>query len=660
MGVREFMKMFTKIVSLSLLFLLTAALYAETCVVTSPQELVRVKINAGKQLTWSVSFDNKTVLKTSRLGLAFKNQAPCGEVKIAGTKTEMINKTWKNRFSKKNVYVDRCLETTIDLEEVSAPNRKFSIIVRAYDDGLALRYFVPKQKGFDSWVLTDDLTEYAFEGDWDCWPSDHKKFNTSQEKHFPKMKLSGIKAESAVICPLVVSSEKFGYCALTEADLIDYAGMQFAAASKANTLKLRLTPRRDGNGAVVGNAPLRSPWRVMLLGKKPVDLINNSGIILNVSTPCVLTDTDWIQPGASSWDWWSEGNLVLNTDTFKQRVDLSAKFGWKYTTLDDPWYFNSYNVKKPGVQVDTTKGCGTIDIPEAIRYANSKGVGIFVWMHYKDLITCTREKTFAAYEKWGIKGIKIDFMDSDCQEMVQWLNETVAMCAKHHLMVNYHGMYKPVGFERTYPNQITREGILGNEYNKFSKLVTTGHCATLPFTRYLCGPGDFTPGGFLNVQPENFKTQKHLTTPPCLEQGTRAHALAMCLVVDSPILTICDRPENYKNQPGADLLKDIPAVWDASTALDGQIGEFYLVSRRSGDKFYAAAITNENARELTLPLSFLKAGKNYSAVIYADAPESDQMATKLAISKKTVKAGDVLSIKMVRNGGWSAVFTPEK
>lgn len=654
------MRIFTKAVSLLILFLGSAALYAETCVVTSPQELVRVKIDAGKKLSWSVSFDKKTVLKPSRLGLAFKDQAPLGEVKIVNTKTEMINKTWNNRFSKKSVYVDRCLETVIDLEEVSAPNRKLSIIVRAYDDGLAFRYVIPKQKGFDNFVLTEDLTEFTFSGDWDCWPSDQKKFNTSQEKHFPKQKLSEIKKDAFVICPLTIHSETFGYCALTEADLLDWSGMQFAAAKTANTLKLRLTPRQDGNGLVTGKAPLKSTWRVMLLGKKPVDLINNSGIILNVSTPCVLTDTDWIQPGPSSWDWWSEGNIVLNTDTFKARVDLAAELGWKYTTLDDPWYFNSYNVRKPGVQVDTTKGCGTIDIPEAIRYANSKGIGIFVWMHYKDLITCTREKTFAAYEKWGIKGIKIDFMDSDCQEMVQWLNETVVMCAKHHLMVNYHGMYKPVGFERTYPNQITREGILGNEYNKFSKLVTTEHCATLPFTRYLCGPGDFTPGGFLNVQPENFKTQKKLSIPPCLEQGTRAHALAMCLVVDSPILTICDRPENYKNQPSAELLKNIPAVWDNTTALDGQIGEYYLVCRQAGDKFYAAAITNENARELTLPLSFLKAGQTYTATIYADAPESNKDAEKIDLSTRKVKAGDTLSIKMVRNGGWSAVFTVNK
>ena len=251
-------------------------------------------------------------------------------------------------------------------------------------------------------------------------------------------------------------------------------------------------------------------------------------------------------------------------------------------------------------------------------------------------------------------------MDSDCQETVDWLLETVQMAAKHHLMVNYHGMYKPTGLERTWPNQITREGILGNEYNKFSKNITSEHCATLPFTRFLVGPGDFTPGGFINVQPENFSTQKKLQTPPCKEMGTRAHALAMCLITDSPILTICDMFKNYRNQPGSAFLKNLPAVWDETVAIDGEIGKYYLVTRRTGNVWYAAAITNEKGRDLTLSCKFLPEGKEYTAELYSDTPESAKEATKIAVTSQKVKSGDTLKIKMVRNGGWCVVFRPGK
>ncbi|MDO4574375.1 MAG: glycoside hydrolase family 97 protein [Planctomycetia bacterium] len=629
-----------------------AAVCESKCEVVSPQKKVTVNVCVGPTLTYDVSFDGEKVVLPSPLGLAFKDQTPLGAMEVVRVETTLIDKTWKNRFSKKSMYRDFCTEETITLREKGALGRMLTLVVRAYDDGVAFRYVLPEQKMKD-FVLADDLTQFVFGGDWDAFASDQGKFNTSQEKQFPKMKLSEIKKDAVVICPLVVQSPKF-CCAITEAELTSWAGMQFAHGDAENSIRLRLTPRNDGNGVVVAQTPAQSPWRVILLGKKPVDLVNNSGIILNVSTPCQLADTDWIQPGASSWDWWSEGNRILNTDTFKQRVDLAAAMGWKYTTLDDPWYFDAW---KP--TCNTMKGCGTVDLPEAFAYAKSKGIGVFLWLHYKDLEKSGMEESFATFEKWGAAGVKIDFMDSDYQERVEWIANVVKLCAKYHLMVNFHGMYKPTGLERAYPNQITREGILGNEYNKFSNKITTRHSATLPFTRFLCGPGDFTPGGFLNVHPEKFRTQEKLQLPPCVEMGTRAHALAMCLVCDSPLLTICDAPENYKNQPGLDFLKNIPAVWDETTAIDGAIGEYYLAVRRSGNQFYAAAITNEEARKLSLPLTFLKVGQTYEVTLYADVPESATEATKISVTKKTVTSTDTLSIDMVRNGGWTAVFNEQ-
>ncbi|MBE6425386.1 MAG: glycoside hydrolase family 97 protein [Planctomycetaceae bacterium] len=639
---------------------------AEVKTVASPSGIVKMDVSVGETLTWSLTFDGKTVLAPSKLGLTFKNAPALGEMKIADCSVKTINETWSNPLSKKSTYTDHCTEMTLKVAETAAPNRELVMVFRAYDDGIALRYIVPDQAALPgAFVLTSDDTQFAFTGDWTCWASDQKKFNTSQEKEFPQMKLSDITDDAFAICPLVVSGD-FGYCALMESDLLKWAGAQFAAVPGGNkaggpcTIAVRLTPRADGNGCVLRETGAKSPWRVVTLGKKAVDLVNNSGIVLNCATPCVLEDTSWIEAGASSWDWWSEGNKVLNTDTLKARIDLAAANGWKFTTLDDPWYFNSKFQYKPEYLTDTASGCGTIDLPEAFAYAKSKGVRICLWMHYQDFDFCGHERTFTAYEKWGAAGMKIDFMDSDNQERVEWIEDVVKNAAKHRLMINFHGMYKPTGMERTYPNQITREGILGNEYNKFGE-VTPKHCATLPFTRWLCGPGDFTPGGFVNRQPEHAYRQKNLQTPTCCEQGTRAHALAMCLITDSPCLTICDSPWNYANQPGFSFLKDIPAVWDETVAVDGEIGEFYLHYRRSGEKFYAGAITNADARELALKLDFLKPGKTYTAKIFCDTQESGgpnvKDAEKIAVLEQEVTSADTLSIRMVRNGGWTAIFT---
>lgn len=652
----------------SVLVLTASVLQAtEVKTIASPNGKVQVNVSVGQEMTYALTFDGKTVLKPSKLGMSFKDMVALGEMKIADVSTKTINETWTNKLSKQSTYVNHCNEMTLKVVEVAAPNRELVLVFRAYNDGIAFRYGVPVQSAFPGvFVVSSDDTQYAFTGDWTCWASDQKRFNTSQEMQFPEMKLSDISDKAFCICPLVVAGD-FGYCALMESDLLRWAGAQYAAvaggnkAGEAATIAIRLTPRADGNGCVLRETGAQSPWRVITLGKKAVDLVNNSGIVLNCATPCVLEDVSWVRAGASSWDWWSEGNKVLNTDTLKSRIDLASENGWAFTTLDDPWYFNSKFQYKPEHLTDTASGCGTIDLPEAFAYAKSKNVGIFLWMHYQDFDFCGHERTFTAYEKWGAAGMKIDFMDSDNQERVEWIEDILKNAAKHHLMINFHGMFKPTGMERTYPNYITREGILGNEYNKFSDKVTTRHTATLPFTRWLCGAGDYTPGGFVNRQPEHFYIQKGLSTPTTDEMGTRAHALAMCMITDSPCLTICDSPANYKNQPGFSFLKNIPAVWDETTAIDGQVGEFYLVQRRSGDKFYASAITNENARELTLKLDFLKPGKTYVAQIYADTPESggtgEKDAEKIAEIVTEVTSADTLTIKMVRNGGWNAIFT---
>ncbi|MBQ6615487.1 MAG: glycoside hydrolase family 97 protein [Thermoguttaceae bacterium] len=631
-----------------------SAVYADTPVYTvaSPNGDVKITVNQKDAApTYSIEFKGKTVLNESNTGLKIRDVNATDGWKVIGKSETTFNTTWTNKFGKKSTYVDHYNQLTLTYAQGEL---QISYTFRAYDDGAAFRYeFSCGGSVCNEYVVEEDLTTYAFSGDFDAWVSKQKQFNSSQEEFFKKNKLSDLGEEDIVICPVVIEAPDF-CAAITEADLYDWSGEKFASAAKGTTtLKTRLTPRKDKNGCVVFKTPKTSTWKVILLGEKPVDLINNSGVILNVSKPCQLEDTSWIEPAPSAWDWWTGSNKVMNTETTIDKINLAAEMGWKYMTVDDPWYYSSMFKRIKGQAPDTTRSAPNIDLDRVFAQAKEKGVRICFWLHYKDLIECGVEKTFQQYEKWGVAGVKIDFMDSEEQEMVNWLNETAALGAKYHLMVNYHGMYKPTGLERAYPNQITREGIRGNEYNKFSAGIFTDHTATLPFTRYLCGPADFTPGGTLNDQPEVFKN----SVIPTHVVGTRAHEMALCIVYDSPLMTLCDAPENYRGVAGTEILKNLPSVWDCTKALDGAIGEYLVQIRRNGNVYFAGAITNTQPRKYELKLDFLKPGKTYSALIVKDVPESATDARQVKVETIDVTSDDVLTIDMVRNGGWCARFT---
>ena len=650
---------------------------APQSVVTSPNGAVKIVVTQNESSpTYSVSFNGAAVLNESKTGLKFKDIDPGAGASRAGEKNKVMspnmpdskkpmsnqeptlsgwsfvgtsessqNETWTNRFGKKSQYVDHYNQITLVYANA---DMEFRYVFRAYDDAAAFRYEILLKKE-QTYVVEEDLTQYSFPADFDVWTSNQGRFYTDQQQFFVKGKLSQIKEDAFDACPVVVETPEF-CAAITEAALVDWAGAQFASAKLGSTtLKTRLSPRKDKNGCVVVTKSTPSPWRVVLLGKTPVDLVNNSGAVLNLNPPCQIEDTSWIKPGASAWDWWSNGNKGMNTQTTIDRIDMAAAMGWKYMTIDDPWYCSWKMKNRIGCDIDTLQSTSAVDMPAIIAHAKEKGVGIFLWVESQDLQLCGVEKTFEQYEKWGVAGCKIDHMNADDQETVNWINNTLALAAKYHLMVNFHGIYKPTGIERTYPNLVTVEAVRGNEMGKSS--TDSAHTATLPFTRYLCGFGDYTPGGMLNRQPE-----KYSKTRPTQVIGTRAHELALCVLYDSPITTLCDTPEHYRGAAGVEILRNLPTVWDETTALDGAIGEFFVQTRRTGSVYYAAAITDANARQYKLNLSFLAPGKTYSAMIVKDVPDSAKDAEKAAVETIDVTADATLTIDMVRNGGWVARF----
>jgi alpha-glucosidase len=384
---------------------------------------------------------------------------------------------------------------------------------------------------------------------------------------------------------------------------------------------------------------------VLLVGRQPGRLIE-SDLIRNLSASSTIEDTSWIKPGVMAWDHWWTGDTVMDTATIKQYIQLAADMGWEYQLIDWGWYGEP---NKP--QADITRVVPSLDMAEVRRFAEEKGVRLWLWLHWADAQRGEAyQKAFPLYREWGIAGVKIDFMDRDDQEMVEWYEKITRAAADHRLMVNFHGAFKTSGFDRTFPNQITREGVLGNEYNKWSARVTPEHKVTLPFTRYLAGPADFTPGGFLNRQPAQFVPQK-----PTLVQGTRAAELALTVLYDSPLCCACDHPEHYRDQPGADFLKLVPTVWDDTRVLEGAVGVFLVMVRQSGNDWFLGALTNSQRRELAIGLDFLGAGR-WKMRLWKDGAEAHKNAAHLATEERSVGAGDNLTLRLAPAGGCVARF----
>lgn len=420
--------------------------------------------------------------------------------------------------------------------------------------------------------------------------------------------------------------------------------------SESARLQASLSPRHDGKGLAAAKIG-PSPWRLMIVAPKAIDLVDQT-ILMNVSAPAdPAMDWSWIQPGLASWDWWSDSNSNMRTEAIKPFIDYASERGWQFHFLDDPWYAGKkYGMGDPRNNV--LKGSDEIDIEELVKYAKERKIRLFLWLNWKD-IDRQMADAFALYEKWGIAGVKIDFMDRDDQDMVEWYDKTVRLAAKHKLMVDFHGSYKPTGYRRAWPNLITREGIFGNEQNKWTKLSAEHYC-TLPYTRLMLGPGDFTPGAILNRHFSGNNRVPGYNTAQGM--GTRAHEWAICLLYDSPILCLCDRPELYRHAaPAMEFFRDLPTVWDESRGVEGEIGEYFSLVRRKGDDWYYAAITDNSERELTLKLDFLGDGE-YEATIFADSPETKQDARRYAIEKKTVTKTGSLSVKMASGGGQAIVF----
>jgi alpha-glucosidase len=613
----------------------------------SPDGRIVVEVSAVGALTYRVLVDGVPVLKESRLGLRLHDGTELGrEVepgKVARTESDS---TWANPLGKNRDVRNHYREMRLALREKSAGGRAFTVTFRAFDDGVGFRYSLPATAPAKEFVLDEELTEFAFTGDQTCFAGEQEKkgFAGSQEWEFRRMPLSEVPADTVVGLPVLVHTSA-AWVALAEADLTDWSGMWLSRAAKPAgqgvTLRAKLAPRLDGEGLVKAVLPHDSPWRVLIIGREPGRLIE-SNLVLNLSPSSQIADPSWIKPGLMAWDHWWSGGTIMDTATIESYIQLAADMHWPYQLIDWQWYG-----KPAQPDSDITRVNPALDLAEVRRFAAEHGVRLWVWLHWTDVDrNDAYQKAFALYEQWGIAGVKIDFMDRDDQVMVDWYEKITRAAAAHHLMVNFHGAFKPTGMNRTWPNQITREGVLGNEYNKWSTRVTPEHKVTLPFTRYLVGPGDFTPGGFLNRTPAQFQTN----VSPTQVQGTRAAQLALFVIYDSPIGCVCENPDYLRGQPGADFLRQVPTVWDETRVLSGAVAEQIVVARRAGADWYLGALTNSNPRRLPVKLDFLGRGR-WNLRWWHDAADSAEKAEHLEFEERDVTAADTLDFNLAPAGG---------
>lgn len=643
-------KVFLTLICLVCLLKVTMAQYS----VMSPQSLVEAKIDIGNKISYQVLYQGKQILSTSAISFEFKQAPPLGfDMEVLKTTATEINETWTPVLRRKASILNRCKELVLVMKEKKFPRRQINLVFRVYDDGVAFRTEFVSPDNKHDYVLNEEQTNFNFTADHTCWAVNHGSYRSSQENEYFKRNLSDITDQMVIGLPMTVKIADNCYAAITEAQITDYAGMYLKPGHSATGFSVKTSlsplPKQPDNGEKVRfKFPHKTPWRVIMLGDSPGKLLE-SEIVMNLNDPCAIADPSWIKPGMCAWDHWWSGEVKMDNETNKKYIDLASEMGWPYQLIDWQWYgkFNSPDA-------DITKVAPQLDMPGILAYAKSKNVKCWVWLYNTDVDRSDWDKACATYESWGIAGVKIDFMDSDDQQMVNWYARIVKTAAAHHLMVDFHGAYKPDGFRRTWPNLVTREGVLGNEYNKWSLRITPEHLTTLPFTRMLAGPMDFTPGGFLNRTPEKFENGR-----PAQVQGTRAMQLAEFVVFDSPFMVACDHPDNYKGQIGVEFLKKVKTMWDDTKILNGQIGEYITSARRSGNEWFIGSMTNSESRTLEIKLDFLAEGK-YKLVAFEDAPEAAIDAEKAIRTTRTVTKADVIKMRMAPGGGYAAWLEPIK
>ena len=644
--------------------------------VSSPNGKVKVTITTDEGVKWSVDYDGRQVLLPSAIDIRLsQGRKTYGLGKVGKVARYTVNGSFKNPFYKKlnisDAYGQLLMYTT----------EKFTIEVRAYDDGAAYRLISSNKKPL---TVTDETVEFCFSDDYQAfvpYVNDNRggeRYCYSFESYYDEVPLSKMYPDSLAITPLAVCLPDGMKAIVMDAGVENYPGMMLKKG-EGNVLKAEFAPypleqeiggydrlnlvptkRADYIAKFVKQQSL--PWRAVVITERDADILN-CDMAQRLAPACRIADTSWIKPGKVAWDWWNNCNITgvdfpsgMNTNTYLYYIDFAAKNRVEYIIIDEGW--SGKESLMEGLSPD-------IDLKRLIAYGKEKGVGIILWSSWRNLIgsnplggIAATEAVMKHYADMGIKGFKVDFFDRDDQQVIASAYQVAECAAKYHLYLDYHGL-KPFGIQRAYPNIFNFEGVKGLENSKWEPRVGDGplhnqprYDVTAPYLRMLAGPMDYTPGAMMNAMKDSFFGNNDHP----MSQGTRVHQMAMYTTFEAPLQMMADSPTKYmQNQECTDFIAQIPTTFDETVAIDGQLGEYTVIARRKGSVWYVAAMTDWTARDLTISLDFIGEGQ-HTADIFADGVNAHKEATDYKHTQQTVTSKDRLAVHLSSGGGWTAII----
>lgn len=599
----------------------------------SPDERLNFSFTLSSEgaMSYNISFKKKPVVFSSVLGL---NGWEKGIV-LTGAEFTRLDSFWKPVYGERSTIRDHYNEMTLTLLRDNNERRKLQIQVRAYNEGIAFRYFFPEHpSGGTDIGIQKEWTDFTMPEGTKAW------FTGRAQGTYSLLPLEKWPDESER--PLVLQLTDGNYICLTEAAMVNYARTKFVLHPvKANTVSCVMYDRVDFF------TPFATPWRVIMVAERPGDLLANNDLLLNLNTPCEIGNTSWIKPGKVMRE------MTLSMKGSKALIDFAVKRHLQYIHFDAGWYGYEYAVQSDAtrVNVDPRRNPKSdLDLQKVIRYARKKGVGVFLYVNQRALYK-QLDELLPLFQKWGVSGIKFGFVEVGSYRWTTWLHEAVKKCAKYHLMVDIHDEYRPTGFSRTYPNLLTQEGVHGNE-----EMPDATSNATLPFTRFIAGAADYTICYY--HRPE-LKSSLAETQNARILKTTSGHQLALSTIYYSPLQFMYwyDKPSDAQDEPELEYFDHIATVWDDTKVLDGAIAQYITIARRKGEEWFVGTITNNEARNLKIKLDFLTPGKKYQASIYEDDPAA-AVRTKISIKRITVDAATILDAALMASGGQAIWIRP--
>ncbi|MDR0232007.1 MAG: glycoside hydrolase family 97 protein [Dysgonamonadaceae bacterium] len=649
----------------------STAFAQKDCTLNSPDGKVKVTVSIHNNIQYSVAHENDIMVAPSTISMTLGDGKTFGKNSHLKKQTvREINETIPAVIYKKRQISNHCNEAVFEFKE------NFNLVFRVYNDGAAYRFVSTLNKPF---VIQSEEASFNFpenpnafipyvrleSGIYDSFES---QFYNSFENVYVHIPLSEWNVKRLAFTPLLVERANGKKVGIAEADLLNYPGMYLHKAEKGLKGVFAPYPKKitqGGHNMLQGEVQSREsfiakqegkcnfPWRAIIVSTQDAELANND-MVYRLATPTSRDDFSWIKPGKVAWDWWNDWNLYnvdfnagINNETYKYYIDFASDNNIQYVILDEGWSVNG--------AADLLQIVPEIDLKELIEYAGQKNVGLILWAGYyafnKDI-----EGICKHYSEMGIKGFKVDFMDRDDQPMVQFHAEAARIAAKYHLLINFHGTYKPTGLQRTFPNAINYEGVFGLEQLKWTESVDqVTYDVTIPFIRMMAGPFDYTQGAMRNAIKINYRP----VFSEAMSQGTRCRQLAEYIIFESPLNMLCDSPSNYKNeQECVDFIATVPTIWDNTIALNGKVSEYVSIARQKGNCWYVGSLTNWDSRSLELDLSFLGEG-DFSAEVFKDGINANRAARDYKKETISIPANRKLTIDMASGGGFVMKIMPK-